>query len=410
MTQVNIDLSALPKKILPKFYPLLKVKEPYLVVYGGNGSGKSRFLAQKFLVRILYGFKTGKVFRFLCLRKTSPACRRSIFQEYRDVINQWGLKNICNINKSDLTISFINGSEILFSGLDEPEKVKSIASISSIHLEEATEFSLQDFIELDLRLRGQSDIYKQIMFSFNPISKLNWTYQHFFQREVPGCFKHHSTWRDNPYVFETYQKKMEYLKEVDPNKYKIASLGEWGDLADLIYQNWQILKEWNIKTKETVYGIDVGYNDPSVVLKIDYYDDNFFVEEKLYQTKLTNDDLIAKLKEIIPKKDRERVYLYQDSAEPARIEEIRRAGFLCLPAQKSVSDGIDFIKRHKLFIHPESTNLQKEIQSYNYMKDKTTGLVTDKPIAFNDHAMDSLRYGIYTHWGKPQSDLEIAWS
>ena len=77
--KINIDLSNVLDDINPHFHKSLKVKDRYLVEYGGAGSGKSHSIAQKILIRIFVGFDTGIVHKFLCLRKTQPACRRSIF-------------------------------------------------------------------------------------------------------------------------------------------------------------------------------------------------------------------------------------------------------------------------------------------------------------------------------------------
>jgi len=118
-----------------------------------------------------------------------------------------------------------------------------------------------------------------------------------------------------------------------------------------------------------------------------------YLRELLYQTHLTNEDLIEKLKELIPDKNR---YTYADSAEPARIEEIARAGFNIHPADKSVKDGIDFVKRQKLHILKRSVNLIKEIGGYKYKEDKD-GNVLEEPVKFRDHLMDAMRMAIYTH-------------
>ena len=89
-------------------------------------------------------------------------------------------------------------------------------------------------------------------------------------------------------------------------------------------------------------------------------------------------------------------------AEPARIEEIKRAGFRVYPAQKDVADGLDFVKRQRLFIHKDCANVIKEIQGYKYKEDKD-GNVIDEPIKFADHLMDAMRYAIYTHLWRPKS-------
>ena len=128
--------------------------------------------------------------------------------------------------------------------------------------------------------------------------------------------------------------------------------------------------------------------------------------EKIYQTHLTNQQLIDRLKEVIPEDCRSR-NIYGDSAEPARIEEIGGAGFNIMPADKSVNDVIDFCKRRVFHTRAENVNLNKERQSYKW-KENRNGVVLDEPVKFNNHAMDAKRYGIYTHC-KGQGELNILW-
>ncbi|MGB4714956.1 MAG: terminase large subunit, partial [Defluviitoga tunisiensis] len=93
--------------------------------------------------------------------------------------------------------------------------------------------------------------------------------------------------------------------------------------------------------------------------------------------------------------------IYADSAEPARITEIARAGFNVYPAEKSVKDGIDFVKRKMIYLYEECANAAREIQMYKWKEDRK-GNVLDEPVKFNDHAMDALRYAVYTYykWNK----------
>ena len=118
-------------------------------------------------------------------------------------------------------------------------------------------------------------------------------------------------------------------------------------------------------------------------------DKDLYWKEEIYQSHLTNSDLIPMLKQIV--KPHETIYC--DSAEPNRIEELKRAGIKAIPANKDVKSGIDFIKSRKLFIHSGSANLLKEIKSYKYMdQGKRVGNEPEIPLKLNDHAMDAARY------------------
>jgi len=125
----------------------------------------------------------------------------------------------------------------------------------------------------------------------------------------------------------------------------------------------------------------------------------------LYHTKLTNSQLIDKLKELeISPTD----FIYCDNTEPNRIEEICYGGFAAIPADKSVKDGIDYVKRLKLKILEDSQNIIKEIKSYRWKQSSNSVRsenILDEPVKFNDHILDAARYALYTH--SKQAELRI---
>jgi len=228
---MELDLNNLEAVTNSSFYPLYKCKDRYLVLWGGAGSGKSYFAAEKILVRCLFGLANGIKHKFLCLRKTQPAARKSIFALFQEYISEWGLSSIVKPNRSTMEFTFPNGSQILCGGLDDPEKLKSIQGVTSVWLEEATEINAEDFTQVDLRLRGQTPSYKQIIISFNPVSETSWVKKRFFDRfkatniidpELPGTDRrktvvkvggktlevyttlHHSTYKDNRFIDNQY--------------------------------------------------------------------------------------------------------------------------------------------------------------------------------------------------------------
>lgn len=386
----KIDLSNLPKVTNAVFYPLYKNSDRYLVLYGGAGSGKSKFTAQKLIFRML----TEKGHKFLCLRKVAKTLRNSVYAELTGMIRRWGMEPLFTFNESRLEITCnINGNQIITSGLDDVEKLKSVEGITGMWIEEASELEPEDFQQLDLRLRGHTRHYKQIIITFNPISDQHWLKKHFFDFKRQGCTVVHSTYKDNRFIDTDYIRMLEELREIDPHYYEIYALGKWGQLGDVVLSNWVVEKVPTGFDYENNYvGMDFGFNDPSVILCIGIKDDEVYIWDEFYQSKLTNTELINQAKNMgIP----EWVEMIGDSAEPDRIEEFRRAGFRCVGAEKgkhSVKHGVDFLKRRKIHIHPQCVNTIKEIQGWVYKKDKD-GNVTDEPIGFNDHAMAALRYG-----------------
>lgn len=206
-----------------KFYKLLLNGDRYLVLMGGGGSGKSVFATQKIIYRIL----KEKGHRFLVLRKVAKTLRESVFTEFKKTISNWGLNAAFQIpkgNSSELYIRCINGNEILFAGLDDVEKLKSISGVTSIWIEEASELVPEDFRQLDIRLRGKTKHYKQMIISFNPIDINHWLKKEFFDVHKDNCTAIHSTYKDNKFLDDEAIKVLEAFKKTDPYFYQVYCL------------------------------------------------------------------------------------------------------------------------------------------------------------------------------------------
>jgi len=211
----------------------------------------------------------------------------------------------------------------------------------------------------------------------------------------------HSTYRHNRFIDPHYRKVLEGIR--DPNLRRIYLEGKWGVLQNIIYQPYIMLDRFPDSYDDVFYGLDFGYNNPTALLEIGVRDKEFYLRELLYETGLTNADLIERMKSL--EIDRSKV-IYADSAEPQRIEEIRRAGYIIEPADKSVKDGIDYCQRQVFYTLPENTNLNRERQSYKWRETKD-GRILDEPEKFRDHLMDAKRYGVYTHYHKPMVGIAV---
>jgi phage terminase large subunit len=231
MPTVKVDLTELPKLTNEKFYPLYWNQDRYLVLVGGGGSGKSVFAAQKIILRML----SEKGHRFLVLRKVAKTLRESVYAELSNVIHRWGLGQLFKIHKGDLHIKCANGNEILFAGLDDVEKLKSISGVTGIWIEEASEITPEDFRQLDIRLRGKSANYKQMIITFNPVDINHWLKKEFFDQQKENATTMHSTYKDNRFLDDEQKKVLEGFKDTDPYFYQVYALGEWGVLGKTIF-------------------------------------------------------------------------------------------------------------------------------------------------------------------------------
>jgi len=382
---MTVDLSV--NKI---YAPLLNNEKRYEIIYGGAGSGKSVFIAQKIVLKTL----SEKGHKWLVVRKVAKTNRHSTFALIKSIINESKLSSFFGINKTDMEITARNGNQIIFVGLDDVTKLQSIAGITNIWIEEAFEITSEDFNQLDLRLRGQTKHPKQISLTFNPISALSWIKGRFIDVEQENASVLKTTFLDNSFIDAEYKKVIEELRNQDPVYYQIYGLGEWGVLGNLILTNW--VASNNIPTEEKYYdqvlcGMDFGFNHASAFLKVGIKDDELFIFDEIYEKGLTNTDLIA----LVSQKVDKRQYIIADSAEPARIEEFKRAGLNVRPAKKgpdSVKASIDFLRRHKINIHAKNCpNTVSEIQAWKYKEDKN-GNVLEEPVPFKDDAIAALRY------------------
>ena len=382
---MNID-AKVNKKI---FLFLENTKKRINAIFGGAGSGKSYTIAQFLLLRKLYKEKDKRI---LVVRKTLPALRITAYQLVLDLLAEYQLPH--QLNKTEMTIS-VGNSKMLFKSLDDPEKIKSYEG-NYVWIEEATEVSHKDFMQLNLRLRRRTEGLNQMFLSFNPIDQFHWLNENLLGKERSDLADNWTTYKDNPFLDPTYIDELEHLKDEDENYYRIYTLGKWGVLRNIIYSNYEIIDKWPDSLDETIYGLDFGFNNPTVLLEIGIKDQKYYERELLYESGLTGKDLLEKLDDLIADRTTE---LYADSEAADRIVEIAREGYNIHKSRKgkgSVKDGIDFVKRHRTYILRDSTNLINEKRNYKYKEDKD-GHVLEEPVKFRDHAVDAERYAIYTH-------------
>jgi phage terminase large subunit len=360
---------------------------------GGARSSKSYSIMQ--LVTDRFFSIPGR--QILIARKTSPALRRSCYRDAIRYMKRLGLYSEIQEEKALLAFHY-KDSLMQFVGLDDPEKIKS-TGWNDIFMEEANEFDYEDFIVLSTRMsEADNGVRNKLFMAFNPIDTFHWIKEKVIDSDRRDIQEIHSSYLDNPFLSDDYIQSLLDLEQQDPNYYRIYGLGEWGKLDNLIYPSWDLVEKIPENVDELFYGVDFGFNAPTAVLKIAVKDEEIWEEELLYETGLTNTDLIAEMKTLVPKRERGNKYLFCDSAEPDRIQELEEAGFTVIPSDKKVKEGIDVVKRQKIHITRDSTNLIKEKRSYSWKTDRKTGRIIDEPVKFNDHLMDAERYAIYTYF------------
>lgn len=395
-TVINIKKE---RVFLPCYQPYIEdYSYRYNVYWGGRGSGKTKFIHQKLLLK---GLKEKRL--ILLMRKETNKVRDSVWKELLEVIEDFKLTQYFTFNKTEFrAVCKLNGTEFKCLGLDEPEKIKGFTSISDVLLDEVTGFNPEDIELIDGTLR--SSIYKlplQMYFTFNPISKANFVYRYFgFDSGTvpPDTFILHTTYLDNIYLDESYHARMEALKERNYNRWKVEALGEFVTLDKLVFQNWKIEEFSNAAIKgQLMIGLDFGFvNDISAITAslLDEANKRIYIFKEWGDTNKTN----AELAKVIESLGFHKSVIIADCAEPKSIVELKRAGIqkirACQKGADSVLHGIQKLQNYEIIVHPDCMGIITELQNYTWQKDRKTNEYINKPIDDFNHYIDALRYSL----------------
>ncbi|BAU52984.1 PBSX family phage terminase large subunit [Mucilaginibacter gotjawali] len=305
----------------------------------------------------------------------------------RDAANIYGSSEVLraaikNYNKTDRLFEFHNGSLIEFKSYDNAQDAKS-GKRDYLFVNEANGVSWEVYCELALRTR------QKIFIDFNPNIAF-WVHDNLLGR--PGVQLIISDHRHNPFLSQQLRDKIESLKVVDEELWRVYARGLTGKISGLVLNNWKIVDELPENRQLLAAGLDFGYtNDETGFIMVYKHDGALWVDEMFYETGLTNPDIAGKLIESgISKKDE----IVADSAEPKSIEELRRMGWHINPAKKgpdSVKISIDILKRYELKITRRSVNLRNELSRYKWKTDRS-GRTLNEPVDRWNHLIDPLRY------------------
>jgi phage terminase large subunit len=396
-----MKIRALSKYFNDKYWERLKDNTRVQIYFGGASSGKSYYIAQRLVLDTMAGRNT------LVLRNVARTIRGSCWNEVCKAITVMRFNEWFNISKSEMLITAVNnGAQILFAGLDDVEKIKSITPakgvLTDIWIEEATEIARDDYKQLEKRLRGESRHPKRITLSFNPIFKEHWLYSEFFQNwdeskteyKGDGLSILKTTYKDNRFltaddIFALENEKDEYYRQV-------YSLGNWGVLGDVIFRNWHTedLTEFKQSADNLYFGLDFGFSsDPCAVVKVHYDKSHkrIYILDEIYERGLTNTALAPILRDFVGNH-----YVTCDSAEPKSIKELQNLGIKALGAKKgpdSIMHGIQWLQGHEIIIDSHCQHLRNEFQLYQWRKDKD-GNSLRVPEDKNQHGIDGIRYAL----------------
>jgi len=362
-----------------------EAKAPIIIEQGGTRSGKTYNILIWLIIKAQTQWNN---YIIDITRDTMTALRVSAMFDFFQILEKSGNYNVSDHNKSNNTYKI--GTNIFrFFGADEDQKVRGPGR-DILFCNEMNGMKYKTYLQLNQRTKELT------IGDYNPSDEFHWIYEKILTDD--DCYFFKTTFRDNPFLPARIKREIRKYKRLDENYWRIYGLGERGLAQATIYSNWDYTdKLFEDFEGQEFFGLDFGFNDPTAMTGVKYHKEAIFVEQLLYKRQLTSDMVVKELEKLEKEgyltKDS---VIYADNARPEMIEDIKRAGFNVFPALKekdSVLRGINFIKRHQVFLSKASVELIKEFRTYKWRVDKDDH-VLDVPVDLNDHLLDSLRYAL----------------
>lgn len=363
------------------FSQLLRAESRYVISQGGTSSSKTYSMLQ---LLYLIAFKKQGV-HISVVSETLPHLKRGAMRDFFKILITDKLYSEKYHDKTN-NIYMVGNSMIEFFSADSGDKVRG-ARRDYLFINECNNVSFETYNQLEVRTKNQ------IYLDYNPSHEF-WVHEYLLKKEIEHTFIK-STYKDNPYLDANIVKSIESRRYTDLNWWRVFGEGELGFSESLIFTHWRQTK--NIPDGNVAYGLDFGYNHPTALIKVTEHDGRFYAEQLIYESHLTNQQLIERLKQLNINRSAE---IFADYSRPESIREIYLAGFNIKDANKDVKKGIDSVKSKDLYIHEGSIDLIKELRSYSWKKDRNEKLL-EEPVKTLDDGCDALRYCIHT-WKEPQ--------
>lgn len=353
--------------------------EDIIVNQGGSSSGKTYSILQVLFTKAIQEYNVITV-----VGESIPNLKAGALRDALDIYNSSPILKslISDYNRTDRIFQFVNGSIMEFKSYETPQGAKS-GKRDYLFINEAQGISKDVFNELHIRTK------KQTYIDYNPNAEF-WVHEDIIGQPDSKLFI--SDHRHNPFVPQKIRDKIEALRYKDMELFKVYARGLTGKIEGLVFRNFDIVDSVPLGAELIGVGIDWGFtNDPTTVIKVFRFNSEIYIDELLYQTGLTNADIISKLNSFGVTRFNS---IVADSAEPKSIEDLNRGGFNVEGAKKgadSIINSIDTLKQFKINITRNSTNTIKEFRSYKWATD-SSGKTINKPVDFNNHAIDAIRY------------------
>jgi len=352
----------------------------YICNEGGSRSSKTYSALQYFIFYLAFKCQRGSMISIV--RRHLATNKATVMRDFIAILQEadWYEPTAWDNTNPGSPIYRVAGLYFEFIGMDYASK-KQGASRDYLFLNEALEFSLEEFMQLDIRTKGT------VFADYNPKYVKHWFYDTVLTDQGARLIK--STYRDNPFLPTEQRRKIEALAQKDEFYYRVYTLGERAEAGSTIFPHYELINEISWESLELYgYGLDFGETNPTALVFAGIYEDKLEAQELIYRSHLRDSELIELLKSSGVKRGEP---IICDTNRPDKIGLLNEAGFDAYPANKQVLAGISAIKNYDLRITKDSRNLLEERAGYSW---KTTreGLTLEEPEKLHDHALDALRY------------------
>lgn len=302
-----------------------------------------------------------------------------------------------------------NGTHIYIRSTEDPDTLEGM-TLRRAWLDEGGQMKERAWINS----QGRTSILQgQVLITTTPYY-LNWLYYDFFkkwQTNEPNYKVIQYESKANPWFPDVEQERAR--AQMRPEEYERRYLGLFRQLRGLVHSWFEpkyIIDQVpeDEKIYEIMAGIDWGYAKPTAVLWIAFAKSgNIYLIDEYYKAELALSINLANIKK--QNLSHKATYMFGDPEDPEAMIEANRAGLRVVPAAKEVSGGLEAIRKYgisgKIFVLRRCTNTIDEFQTYHYPEPTEEREVKDEPVRVNNHAMDCLRYVIFTFIPTPPKTL-----
>lgn len=392
-------------------------KRRYRVVKGGRGSKKSMTTSLWIIYNMMKYSKMYKVYpNVLVVRRQANTNLDSTVASLQLAIQMLGVTSYWKLLKSPLKLIYKpTGQQIIFRGMDEPDKLTSITvdkgHLCWVWIEEAYQINSEDaFNKLDMSIRGElpEPLFHQITMTFNPWHKNHWLKKRFYDERRSNVFSITRNYDCNEFLGQAYYDLMDEMRVENPRRFRVEGKGEWGVSDGLVFKdNWRVVDggfDWQkiydikvngrrINTKAA--GMDFGFTDDTAIVFAVYCPKTYdlWIYDEFYRQGALNSDIYEWLKA----KGYEYERIAADNEDPKSIADLRRMGargvFAAKKGKGSVMAGIFKLLDMKIHVHPRCVHTIESLSTYHYEEDSKTGQIRpNKPDHEYSHIADAMRY------------------